>query len=219
MTIIKPHILLEKSLWEKGFENVVGVDEAGKGPWAGPVTAAAVIIHSGKQVVKDVRDSKIMTRIQREKAFVKIVKKSSGFGIGTVGEREIDRIGIQKAVKKAMKLAIKNMESKFGIKTSYLIIDGSKTIPLRKNNIKRILRGGLYHYSISAASVIAKVTRDKIMQDFAKKYPLYGFQKHVGYGTKMHFQALKKYGICQIHRKSFSPVKNIYSMASGPHAV
>ena len=100
MKIIKPHIQLEKSLWEKGFENVVGVDEAGKGPWAGPVTAACVVIHSYKQIVKGVRDSKIMTGIQREKAFIKIVKKSSGFGIGIVSEREIDRIGIQKAVKK-----------------------------------------------------------------------------------------------------------------------
>lgn len=209
MRIVKPNILLEKSLWEKGFENVVGVDEAGKGPWAGPVVASCVIIHSDKQVVKGVRDSKIMTRIQREKAFIKIVKKSSGFGIGIVNEGEIDRIGIQKAVKKAMKLAIKNMESKFGIKTSYLIIDGSKTIPLRKNNIKRILRGGLCHYSISAASVLAKVTRDRFMKKMSKKYSNYGFDKHVGYGTKMHFQALKKYGICQIHRKSFGPIKNM----------
>lgn len=209
MKITKPHILLEKSLWEKGFENVVGVDEAGKGPWAGPVTAAAVIIHSNKQVVKEVRDSKIMTGIQREKAYGKIVKKSSAFGIGVVSEKGIDKIGIQKAVKKAMKLAIKNMESKFGIKTSYLIIDGSKTIPLRKNNIKRILRGGLYHYSISAASVLAKVTRDRLMKKMSKKYSGYGFDKHVGYGTKLHMKNLLKYGLSPIHRKSFLPMKTI----------
>ncbi len=209
MRIIKPHILLEKSLWEKGFTNVAGVDEAGKGPWAGPVTAACVIIHSEKQVVKAVRDSKLMTKIQREKAFSRITKKSSAFGIGIVGEQEIDKIGIQKAVKKAMKLALRDMTSKFKLEASYLIVDGSKTSPIRKNNIKRILRGGLYHYSISAASVLAKVTRDRIMKNLAKKYPLYGFNKHVGYGTKMHFKALRKYGASPIHRKSFAPVKNM----------
>ena len=210
MKIIKPNIFLEKSLWEKNFKNVVGVDEAGKGPWAGPVTAACVVIHSEKQVVKTVRDSKIMTRIQREKAYPKIIKKSSGFGIGIVDEKEIDKIGIQKAVKKSMRLAIKNMESKFNLKTSYLIVDGSKTIPLRKKHVKRIIRGGLYHYSIAASSVLAKVTRDKIMHRLAKKYPDYGFHKHLGYGTKMHFKALKKYGASPIHRKSFAPIKTLF---------
>lgn len=210
MGIIKPNILLEKSLWEKGFVNVVGVDEAGKGPWAGPVTAGAVIIHSSKQVVPIVRDSKLMTKIQREKAYKKIIKKSSGFGIGIVDEKEIDMIGIQEAVKKAMKLALKDMQTKFKLKISYLIVDGSKTIPLRKKNIKRIKRGGLYHYSIAASSVLAKVTRDKIMKKMAKKYPIYGFDKHVGYGTRLHFKTLKKYGVCPIHRKSFSLVKSMF---------
>lgn len=210
MKIIKPHILLEKSLWEKGFGNVVGVDEAGKGPWAGPVTAAAVIIHSNKQVVKGVRDSKIMTAIQREKAFIKIVKKSSGFGIGIVSEVEIDRIGIQKAVKKAMKLALENMQTKFNLKISYLIVDGSKTLPLRKNNARRILGGGLYHYSISAASVLAKVTRDRLMKKMSKKYSDYGFDKHVGYGTKLHMKNLLKYGLSPIHRRSFFPMKTFF---------
>lgn len=207
MRIIKPNILLEKSLWKKGFVNVVGVDEAGKGPWAGPVAASCVVIHSEKQVVKEVRDSKIMTKTQREKAFTKIIKKSSGFGIGVVSEKRIDKLGIQKAVRKAMKLALKDMQSKFGIDVSYLLVDGSKTIPLRKNNILRIKRGGLYHYSIAASSVLAKVTRDKIMRKMAKKYPDYGFEKHVGYGTKLHLEALEKYGACAIHRKSFTPIK------------
>jgi ribonuclease HII len=200
---------LEQSLWQKGFKNVVGVDEAGKGPWAGPVSASCVIIHSEKQVVKEVRDSKTMTRIQREKAYPKIIKKSSAFGIGVVSEKEIDSIGIQKAVKKAMLRAIKEMRSKFKVDISYLLVDGSKTIPLRKKNTQRIKRGGLYHYSISAASVLAKVTRDRIMISLAKEYPSYGFQRHVGYGTKMHFKALEKYGISPIHRKSFVPVKNM----------
>lgn len=206
--MIIPDIFLEKSLWEKGFTNVAGVDEAGKGPWAGPVIAAAVIIHSKNQVVSTVRDSKLMTQAQREKAYPKIIKKSSGFGIGICSEKEIDKIGIQKAVKKAMILALKDLRLKFKIGISYILVDGSKTLPLRKKRAKRILRGGLYHYSISAASVLAKVTRDKIMLNLAKKYPSYGFHKHVGYGTKTHFKALEKYGASPIHRKSFAPIKN-----------
>lgn len=209
MRIIKPHILLEKSLWEKGFANVVGVDEAGKGPWAGPVTAAAAIIHSASQVVKIVRDSKLMTKTQREKAFGQILKMSSAFGIGIVSEQEIDAIGIQKAVKKAMLMALKDLQSKFKIDISYILVDGSKTMPLRKNNIQRIKKGGFYHYSISAASVLAKVTRDRIMRKMANEYPEYGFEKHVGYGTKLHLKVLEKYGACPIHRKSFAPVKTM----------
>ncbi len=208
--MITPDISLEKSLWKKGFINVVGVDEAGKGPWAGPVTAASVVIHSDKQIVKIVRDSKLMTKIQREKAFDQITKTSSAFGVGIVSEKEIDRIGIQKVVKKAMIHALKNIKIKFGIDVSCVLVDGSKTAPLTNYESLRIKKGGLYHYSISAASVLAKVTRDKIMKKMAKKYPLFGFDKHVGYGTKMHFKALEMYGACPIHRKSYAPIKNMF---------
>lgn len=207
--MVIPDISLEKMLWKKGFQNVAGVDEAGRGPWAGPLTAAAVVIHSAKQIVDIVRDSKLMTKVRRKKAFSKIIKKSSGFGIGIVTEQEIDRIGIQKAVKKAMLMAIRDLKLKFKIDISYLLVDGSKTMPLRRNNIRRIKKGGLYHYSISAASVLAKVTRDSMMKKIAKKYPSYGFEQHVGYGTKLHLRKLEKYGASPIHRKSFMPVKNM----------
>lgn len=209
MRIVKPDISLEKLLWKKGILNVAGVDEAGKGPWAGPVTAGAVIIHSKKQMVPHVRDSKLMTRIQREKAFTQIIKASSAFGIGTVSEKEIDKIGIQKAVKKAMINSLKEIRLKFEIDISYVLVDGSKTMPLTNYNSQRIKKGGLYHYSISAASVLAKVTRDRFMRKISNQYPNYGFEKHVGYGTKLHIHMLKKYGICPIHRRSFAPIKNI----------
>lgn len=204
--MIKPNISLEKSLWKKGLFNIAGVDEAGCGPWAGPVTAGAVIIHSHKQLVPQVRDSKMMTRIQREKAFEKIIKNSSAFGIGIVSEQEIDELGIKKAVKKAMIAALTEIELRFG-KVSFVLVDGSKTLPLDNYNSQRIKRGGLYHYSIAASSVLAKVTRDRIMRKMAKKYPEYGFDRHVGYGTKLHLEALEKYGVCPIHRKSFAPIK------------
>ncbi|MDP2638191.1 MAG: ribonuclease HII [Candidatus Levybacteria bacterium] len=209
---VKPCISLEKSLWKKGFINVAGVDEAGKGPWAGPVTAGAVIIHSSKQIVPEVYDSKLMTKIQREKAFIQIINKSSAYGIGIVSEKEIDDMGIQKAVKKAMINSLKEIERKFGVDISYVLIDGSKTMPITDYASQRIKRGGLYHYSISAASILAKVTRDRIMCSMAKKYPDYQFEKHVGYGTRLHLDMLKKYGACPIHRKSFSPIKNILTI-------
>lgn len=207
--MIKPNISLEKLLWEKGYKNIAGVDEAGRGPWAGPLTAGAVVIHSAKQIVNFVRDSKLMTKIQREKAYKEICKKSSGFGIGIVSEKEIDLLGISKAVKKAMEMALINIELNFDIDISYVLVDGSKTMSLNNFKSERIKKGGLYHYSISAASVLAKVTRDRIMKQLASDYPKYGFDKHVGYGTKIHIQALEMYGISSIHRKSFIPIKNL----------
>jgi len=207
--MILPDIKLEEFLWKKGFSNVAGIDEAGKGPWAGPVTAGAVMIHNKKQVVKSVRDSKLMTPRQREKAFENIRKKSSAFGIGIVSSKEIDEIGIDFAVKKAMLIALSAIEKNFNKQISYVIVDGSRTKILEKYTSKRIKKGGLYHYSIAAGSVLAKVTRDRIMKDFSKKYYRYGFDKHVGYGTKKHIVALERFGICPLHRKSYAPIKKV----------
>lgn len=207
--MIVPDIALEKILWKKGFVNIAGVDEAGRGPWAGPVTAGVVIIHSSKQIVNTVRDSKLMTPLQREKAFGEICKKSSAFGIGIVNEKEIDNLGIAKAVKKAMLMALNEIEKNFKINISYILVDGSKTLRLTGYKSKRIKKGGLYHYSIAGASVLAKVTRDRIMRKLAKYFPKYEFDQHVGYGTKMHIKALMDYGVSPIHRKSFIPIKNL----------
>ena len=207
--MIIPTISLENSLWQQGYINVAGVDEAGKGPYAGPVTAGAVMIHDNRQIVKSVRDSKLMNRKQREDAFEMICENSSAFGIGIVDTKEIDKIGIDLAVKKAMLLALYAIEEKFRLQISFVIVDGSKTKPLEIYPSKRILKGGLYHYSISAGSILAKVTRDRIMLNMAYKYPQYGFEKHVGYGTKLHQHALEKYGPCEIHRKSYTPIKNL----------
>jgi ribonuclease HII len=207
--MIIPDITLEQSLWAQGFINVAGIDEAGKGPWAGPVSAGAVVIHEEKQIVKSVRDSKLMSAKQREKAFDEICTKSSAFGMALVSAEEIDAIGIDHAVKKAMYLALSEIEKNFKITIDYVIVDGSKTKPLEKYRAKRIKAGGLYHYSIAAGSILAKVTRDRLMKDLAKKYPEYGFDQHVGYGTKIHQQALAKYGICPLHRKCFAPIKKL----------
>lgn len=207
--MIIPNISLEKELWQKGFLHVAGVDEAGKGPWAGPVTAGAIVIHKEDQIIPTVRDSKLMTKKQREKAFGDICKQSSAFGIGIVSAEEIDKAGIDNAVRKAMLKALEEIEKNFAIAISYVIVDGSKTKTLEKYPSRKILKGGLYHYSISAGSVLAKVTRDRIMLAYAKQYPHYSFDRHVGYGTKIHQKALRTYGACPIHRKSYAPIKQL----------
>ncbi len=206
--MIIPDTSLEQQLWSQGFIHVAGVDEAGKGPLAGPVTAGAVVIHKTEQIVEGVRDSKLMTKLQREKAFEAICEHASAFGIGIVEPAEIDLIGIDFAVKKAMLMALQEIEHKINAKLDYVIVDGSKTKKLDTYNAQRILKGGLYHYSISAGSILAKVTRDRIMKKMDQQYPQYNFAEHVGYGTKKHLRAIQTYGPCPIHRKSFEPIKS-----------
>ena len=207
--MIVPTITREKQLWSEGFLHVAGVDEAGKGPLAGPVTAGAVVIHKATQVVAGVRDSKLLSAKQREDLFAKICQKSTAFGIGIVESEEIDTLGIDSAVKKAMLLALAEIERKLGEALSYVLVDGSKTKVLEQYQAQRILKGGLYHYSISAGSILAKVTRDRLMRKVHDVYPQYGFAEHVGYGTKKHREAIQKYGPCPIHRTSFEPIKSM----------
>lgn len=202
-----PDTKLEEKLWQKGFRYVLGVDEAGRGPLAGPVVVGAVLIENPKQVVENVRDSKKMTKKQRKKAFVEIQEKSTAFGIGIVDAKEIDRVGIKEAVKEAMILAVSEVEKKIKKKVDYIISDGAVYL-LDDHKMMSISRGDLNHYSIAAASVLAKVTRDMIMEEYSKKYPNYGFEKHMGYGTKVHLDAISKHGICDIHRKSYEPIKS-----------
>jgi ribonuclease HII len=218
-----PNLREEKKLWKKGFKNVAGLDEAGRGPLAGPVVAAAVAIdsriftnmttnftnkHSRRLVVKfvdirDVRDSKKLTAKKREELYKILIKNPAiEWGIGKVSEKVIDKINIFQATKLAMKKAIAKLKSK----PDFLILDGNFKI---NSNIlqKSIIKADEKVFSCSAASIIAKVTRDRMMERYHKKYPKYGFKKHKGYPTKFHFRMLKKYGPCKIHRKTFWPVK------------
>ena len=209
MYMIYPDTKLEEKLWKEGYKIVVGLDEAGRGPLAGPVVASSVVISNINQVIPTVRDSKKMTEKQRNEAYVKIKDISHCYGIGIVGSRDIDSMGIQKAVLEAMKIALEVVETKLNSKADYIIADGLNILDISNYKMKKITQGDLYHYSISAASVLAKVTRDRIMREYHIKYPIYGFDTHVGYGTKKHMEAIKKYGICDIHRRSFKPISNI----------
>lgn len=207
--IIYPDTKLEEKLWLQGYPLVAGLDEAGRGPLAGPVVAGCVVINSLDQVVPFVRDSKKMTEKKREEAFVLITKQSFSFGYGVVSAMDIDRLGIQKAVLEAMSIALEVVEEKIGKKVNYIIADGKNISVIPNYKMDKITKGDLLHYSISASSIIAKVVRDRIMYDYAKKYPIYGFEKHVGYGTKYHMDVLKRHGPCIIHRRSFKPIDRL----------
>ncbi len=211
----RPNFTEEKKLWKKGYKCVVGLDEAGRGPLAGPVTAAAVcinpkfkyrnpkqILNSNVQIFKSVKDSKMLSEKQREEIYEKLIRqKRIVWGVGKVSEKVIDKINILQATKMAMKKAIRNLEKK-SAKTDFLLIDGNFAIN-SKIPQKSIIKGDQRVFSIAAASIIAKVTRDRLMQKYHKKYPDYGFNKNKGYPTKAHFACLKKFGLCKIHRKTF----------------
>ena len=208
--MIIPDIKLEKELWRKGVKYVAGIDEAGRGPLAGPVCAGVVIISKENEILPLIRDSKTMSEKQRESAYDFIIHNCLAYGVYMISSQKIDKLGIQEAVKMAMEGALINAEEMLGEKAEYLIIDGNNVETIDGYSLEKIKDGDAYHYSISAASIIAKVTRDRYMKKMALKYPIYGFERHVGYGTKTHIEAIKEYGICPIHRRSFSPIKEMY---------
>lgn len=219
----------ELKLWKRGYRVVVGLDEAGRGPLAGPVTAAAVTVRqfpsspsasrlrrAGNFQFSKIKDSKKLSPKKREEWY-KLLKRHPDikWGIGTVSEKIIDKINIFEATKLAMKKAIEDLKNKDSRNydrnllkpLSFLILDGNMKLDLVIPQ-KAIVKADEKVFSCAAASIIAKVTRDRIMRRYGKKYPQYGFEKHKGYGTKAHCQALKKHGPCRIHRFSFRPLRS-----------
>ena len=195
-----PNFREEKKLWKKGYKCIVGLDEVGRGSLSGPVVAAAVMFKNSKFQFPKVKDSKQLSEKKREEFYKLFIKHPRiKWGTGRVSEKVIDRINILEATKLAMKKAIKKLNKK----PDYLIIDGNfKTnLPLLQ---KSIIKGDEKVFSCAAASIIAKVFRDRIMKRYDKKYPQYGFAQHKGYPTKKHVKLLKKYGRCDIHRNSFN---------------
>lgn len=209
------HICRETQLWKRGYKIIAGVDEVGRGPLAGPVLACALSIENKKSFVKIKKykytDSKLLTPKQREKAF-EVIENFDGieWGIGIVTEKEIDEINIFQASKKAMVLALENLEKTLGAPPNYAILDGNFSIQTSIPQIS-VVKGDQLVYSCSLASIIAKVTRDKMMADYHAIYPQYGFDRHKGYGTPQHMQALAKFGPCPLHRQTFAPVRKAAS--------
>ena len=189
---------IELSLWAKGIRTVAGIDEAGRGPLAGPVVAAAVVFPSGT-IIKGVEDSKKLSEKRREQLFPLIKEQSLSVGVGIVSHEVIDRVNILQATILAMHKAIDDLS----LKPEFVIVDGNSfrhdLIPFQN-----IVDGDEKSFTIAAASIIAKVTRDRLMREYHEQYPLYGFALHKGYGTKQHLEAIKRYGLCDIHRRSFN---------------
>lgn len=185
------------------YENIAGLDEAGTGSWAGPVVAAAVILPSKKIHLPGLTDSKLLTSSKREKLFELIVKKCT-FGIGIVKNTYLDRFGLSHAVRAAFEIALSELD----ITPDLLLIDGRDIYSFAIPHIS-IIKGDRKVRAISAASILAKVTRDRIMTEYAKEHPNYMFDKHKGYGTGQHRQLLKRYGPSPIHRLSYEPIKKL----------
>ncbi|HEV8538127.1 MAG TPA: ribonuclease HII [Bacteroidota bacterium] len=187
----------ERGIWDRGIRHIAGVDEAGRGPLAGPVVAAAVILSDSSEI-HGVDDSKKLSSQRREELFQIITGQAISIGVGIVPHTVIDEINIYQATMRAMAEAI----AKLSCAPEYLFIDGPRyqrsSIPFTA-----IVDGDAKSYSIAAASIVAKVTRDRLMREFDVLYPQYGFARHKGYGTSHHFDALRRYGPCEIHRKSF----------------
>lgn len=181
-----------------------GIDEAGRGPLAGPVVAACCVLPRDAEILY-LNDSKKLSEKRREALLPEIEEKALAFGYGIVSEKRIDEINILNATYEAMRLAIAQVEEKLG-QAPELLLNDAVTIPGVSIPQLPIIKGDAKSVSIAAASIIAKVTRDHLMLDYDQKYPEYGFAKNKGYGTKVHIEALKQYGPCEIHRKSF--IKN-----------
>ena len=191
----------EEELYENGINFIAGVDEVGRGPLNGPVVSACVVLPKGYH--KDgIIDSKKLSEKKRNELFDVIKRDALGIGVGIVYADEIDELNIYEATKKSMKLAINNCNSKI----EHVLIDAMKLdldIPSTS-----IIKGDAKSISIAAASIIAKVTRDKMMYELDKKYPMYGYKNHKGYPTKKHIEAINKYGLIEGYRKTYGPVKD-----------
>ena len=191
----------EKMYYDQGYERIAGVDEVGRGPLAGPVVAAAVILPKDGINI-ELFDSKQISSKKREDLYGSILSKALGVGIGTIGQEEIDRLNILQATLKAMVIAVQNLL----VPPDLILIDGPQSLRLPVSQ-KPIRKGDQLSNSIAAASIIAKVTRDRMMLEWHEKYPQYNFARHKGYGTKEHRMAIETYGICELHRKTFRGVK------------
>ena len=192
---------IEEEIYDSGIETICGIDEAGRGPLAGPVVVAAVIMPR-YSMIEGVNDSKKVSEKKRETLYEQIINEAITYGVGIIDQKEIDQINILNATKKGLTTAIKELK----IRPDRIIVDALEHIDTCNIPYTSIIKGDAKCYSIAAASIIAKVTRDRIMREWNEIYPQYGFERHKGYGTAAHIAAIKEYGICPLHRKTF--VKN-----------
>ena len=189
---------IDKSYFKEGYNYICGIDEAGRGPLAGPVVVAAVIMPKDS-MIEGVNDSKKVSEKKREKLYELIIEEAISYSVGIVDQNEIDRINILNATKAGLTEAVRTLK----VKPELILVDALTNIDTCGVPYQSIIKGDAKSYSIAAASIIAKVTRDRIMREWDKVYPQYGFEKHKGYGTAAHISAIKECGLCPIHRRSF----------------
>lgn len=192
---------IEEDIYNKSenFKYICGIDEAGRGPLAGPVVVASVIMPRDS-MIEGVNDSKKVSEKKREKLYDLILDEAISYGIGIIDQNEIDEINILNATKKGLTKSINELK----VKPDLILVDALTHIDTNGIPYESIIKGDAKSYSIAAASIIAKVTRDRIMREWDKIYPQYGFGKHKGYGTSAHISSIKEYGLCPLHRKSFT---------------
>ncbi len=196
LTNLKSH---ENDLHKKGFKYICGIDEAGRGPLAGPVVVASVIMPEDS-MIEGVNDSKKVSEKKREAIYDQIIEEAISYSVAIIDQDEIDEINILNATKRGLTTTLKELS----VKPDLILVDALEHIDTLGIPYEPIIKGDAKAYSISAASIIAKVTRDRIMREWANVYPEYGFEVHKGYGTAKHIAAIKEHGICRIHRKTFT---------------
>ncbi len=189
---------IDKQYYDMNMKYVCGIDEAGRGPLAGPVVVASVIMKPDS-MIEGVNDSKKISEKKREKLYELITNEAISYGVGIITQEEIDDINILQATKKGLTNSLNSMD----IKPDMILVDALKGIDTLGIPYLSIIKGDATSYSIAAASIIAKVTRDRIMREWDKVYPEYGFATHKGYGTAKHIEAIRQYGLCPLHRRSF----------------
>ncbi len=191
--------MIEKDLSVKGFKNICGIDEAGRGPLAGPVVVAGVIMPQNS-MIEGVNDSKKVSEKKRELLYDKILQEAISYSVAIIGQDIIDDINILNATKQGVTSVVKGLD----VRPDLIIIDALEHVDTNGVPYEAIVKGDAKCYSIAAASIVAKVTRDRIMREWDDVYPEYGFAQHKGYGTAKHISAIKEYGLCPIHRRSFT---------------
>lgn len=190
---------MEQELYQKGFETIAGIDEAGRGPLAGPVVVAGVIMPKDS-MIEGVNDSKKVSEKKREKLYDQIIEEAISYSVAIIGQDCIDEINILNATKQGVTTVVEELD----VKPDLILVDALTHINTKGIPYDSVIKGDAKCYSIAAASILAKVTRDRIMRQWDEIYPQYGFAKHKGYGTSAHILAIKEYGLCPIHRRSFT---------------
>lgn len=190
---------IELGFHKQGYKYICGIDEAGRGPLAGPVVVASAIMPEDS-MIEGVNDSKKVSEKKRELLYDKILEEAISYSVSIISEKEIDKINILNATKEGLTQSIANLK----VRPDLILVDALDKIDTLGIPFKPIIKGDAKVYSISCASIIAKVTRDRIMRELDEIYPLYGFAGHKGYGTAKHIEAIKQFGLCDIHRRSFT---------------